>query len=541
MLCARSTKEALFASARKALQETRLSVAVSLRLSRLKHVPSELIPVPEGDECSPNPCGPNSGCRVVGGKAVCFCLPEFEGTPPQTSCALPANPCNPSPCGPNTQCAILSNGFAKCTCLPGYLESPNTIRGCIEPKNPCEPNQCGQGALCDPLREPVCYCPAGTSGNPYRLCVEPVVAPMLCSPGPCGVNADCYVSENKEQCYCRAGFIGSPYSGCRLEPPSPCVPNPCGPGAQCVVSPDGKSMCRCPDGMGGDPTGPAGCHGYECVVDDNCADNQACMGYRCRDPCPGSCGVNANCRVEKHHPVCTCEPGFTGNPVIRCFTVPKPEPQNPCLPSPCGLNTLCQVVSNRAVCSCLPDFQGDPQFGCHPECVLNSDCPINKACLERHCVDPCTITNLCGIHAICQVRDHTATCVCPEGYMGDPFYQCLRTPPVSPVANASKPCLPSPCGPSECNNYGGQVAICDPCLGPEAPYNPQCRPECLTNADCPFNKACLGYLCADPCPGSCGVNALCSVVSHTPVCSCPQGLVGNPFEHCSTPTSKFLD
>jgi hypothetical protein len=541
MLCARSTKEALFASARKALQETRLSVAVSLRLSRLGQVPSELIPVPEGDECSPNPCGPNSGCRVVGGKAVCFCLPEFEGTPPQTPCALPANPCNPSPCGPNTQCAILSNGFAKCTCLPGYLESPNTIRGCIEPKNPCEPNQCGQGALCDPLREPVCYCPAGTSGNPYRLCVEPVVAPMLCSPGPCGVNADCYVSENKEQCYCRAGFIGSPYSGCRLEPPSPCVPNPCGPGAQCVVSPDGKSMCRCPDGMGGDPTGPAGCHGYECVVDDNCADNQACMGYRCRDPCPGSCGVNANCRVEKHHPVCTCEPGFTGNPVIRCFTVPKPEPQNPCLPSPCGLNTLCQVVSNRAVCSCLPDFQGDPQFGCHPECVLNSDCPINKACLERHCVDPCTITNLCGIHAICQVRDHTATCVCPEGYMGDPFYQCLRTPPVSPVANASKPCLPSPCGPSECNNYGGQVAICDPCLGPEAPYNPQCRPECLTNADCPFNKACLGYLCADPCPGSCGVNALCSVVSHTPVCSCPQGLVGNPFEHCSTPTSKFLD
>ncbi len=501
-----------------------------------------LFAVPEGDECSPNPCGPNSGCRVVGGKAVCFCLPEYEGTPPQVPCALPANPCNPSPCGPNTQCTILGSGFAKCTCLPGYLESPNTIRGCIEAKNPCEPNICGQGALCDPLREPVCYCPLGKSGNPYRVCTEPTVAPMLCSPGPCGLNSDCYVSNNQEQCYCRAGFIGDPYSGCRLQPPSPCVPNPCGPGAQCTVSPDGKSMCRCPDGMGGDPTGPAGCHGYECVVDDNCADHQACMGYRCRDPCPGSCGVNANCRVEKHHPVCTCEPNFTGNPVIRCFPIPPRTPdRNPCLPSPCGLNTLCQVVGSRAVCSCLPDFQGDPQFGCRPECVLNSDCPINKACLERHCVDPCTINNLCGIHAICQVRDHTATCICPEGYMGDPFYQCLPTPPVSPIANVSKPCLPSPCGTTmECNNYGGQVAICDPCLGPDAPYNPQCRPECLTNADCPFNRACLGFTCADPCPGSCGVNALCTVVSHTPVCSCPQGLIGNPFEHCSTPTSKYF-
>lgn len=380
-------------------------------------------------------------------------------------------------------------------------------------------------------------------GNPFRICAEPVQAPMLCSPGPCGVNSDCYVSSNQEQCYCRAGFIGNPYSGCRLEPASPCVPNPCGPSAECVITPDGQSMCQCPYGMGGDPTGPAGCHGYECVVDDNCPDHQACMGYRCRDPCPGSCGINANCRVEKHHPVCTCNHGLTGNPVIRCFPLPSPMPEHdPCMPSPCGLNTVCQVSNGRPICLCLPDFQGDPQFGCHPECVLNSDCPISKACINRHCVDPCSIQNLCGIHAICQVRDHTATCVCPDGWMGDPSYQCLLPPPVSivPDANISRPCAPSPCGDnSDCNIYGGQVAICNPCLGPEAPYNPQCRPECLINADCAFDKACLGYICADPCPGSCGVHALCTVVSHTPVCTCPQGLVGNPFEHCSPPMSKY--
>lgn len=380
--------------------------------------------VPEGDPCEPNPCGPNSGCRLVGDKAVCFCLPEYEGTPPQIPCTPPLNPCNPSPCGPNTQCTILSNGFAKCTCLPGYLENPNTIRGCEEQRNPCEPNPCGQGALCDPQREPVCYCPFGAIGNPYRLCTEPRV-PMLCSPGPCGVNADCYVVDNQEHCYCRSGFIGDAYSGCRLSPPTPCDPNPCGPGAQCVVTKDGHSMCRCPDGVSGDPTSPLGCHGYECVIDDDCGDHQACISYRCRDPCPGSCGINANCRVEKHHPVCTCNPGLTGNPVMRCFPVPDEiPPSNPCLPSPCGLNTICQVVKNRAVCSCLPDFKGDPQFGCRPECVLNSDCPKNKACLNRHCINPCD-SSICGLNALCQTTEHTATCSCPDGYIGDAFYQCV--------------------------------------------------------------------------------------------------------------------
>lgn len=356
---------------------------------------------------------------------MCFCLPEYEGTPPQVPCRLPANPCNPSPCGPNTQCAILSNGFAKCTCLHGYLESPNTVRGCIEQRNLCEPNPCGLGALCDPTREPVCVCPTGTRGNPYRSCLEPTLPLVLCQPGPCGINADCYVSNNQERCYCKPGFIGDAYSGCRLEPYSPCLPNPCGPGAECILSPGGQSMCRCPDGIAGDPTGTRGCFGFECVLDEDCSDSQSCMGHKCRDPCPGSCGVGANCRVEKHHPVCTCDHGLTGNPLTRCFTIPTYLPPDPCIPSPCGLNTLCQVMGGRPVCTCLPDFNGDPQFGCQPECILNTDCPQDKACLERRCRNPCKVGAICGLNSVCRVQDHTATCVCAEGFMGDAFFQCI--------------------------------------------------------------------------------------------------------------------
>lgn len=126
--------------------------------------------VPEGDECKPNPCGPNSGCRLVHKRPQCFCLPEYEGIPPIKPCILPSHPCDPSPCGPNTQCAILDNGFAKCTCLPGYIESPNTIRGCVEMKNPCQPNPCGPRAICDPSRQPPCFCPEPLIGNPFKNC-----------------------------------------------------------------------------------------------------------------------------------------------------------------------------------------------------------------------------------------------------------------------------------------------------------------------------------------------------------------------------------
>lgn len=490
--------------------------------------------IPEGNECQPNPCGPNSGCRIVQDTPSCFCLPEYEGQPPHTPCALPQNPCEPSPCGPNTQCSLLSNGYAKCTCLTGYIESPNTIRGCVEPKNPCDPNPCGLGAVCDSTRNPVCYCPEQTVGNPYRSCAQPVIVPEFCKPGPCGPNADCYVANNREECFCRSGYVGDPYSNCREIPRSVCEPNPCGFGAQCIVSPDGNSACRCPDGMSGDPTGVSGCHSHECIVDDDCPYNRACLGYKCRDPCPGSCGVGAYCRVEKHHPVCFCNDGLTGNPLTRCSVLSDPIPsKNPCQPSPCGMNTNCQVLNRRAVCSCAYGFLGDPQSGCRPECTINSDCSFNMACINRKCVNPCDET-ICGVNAKCEVENHTPSCSCLDKYMGDPFYQCTMPPPVT---EPREPCHVNPCDPnSVCQPYGNDVAICDPCTGPNAFAYAHCRPECLTNADCAFDKACLGQKCQDPCPGSCGHGAYCTVVNHNPMCSCPKGLYGNPFEHCAPPT-----
>lgn len=36
------------------------------------------------------------------------------------------------------------------------------------------------------------------------------------------------------------------------------------------------------------------------------------------DPCPGTCGANAQCQVVNHLPLCTCISGYTGDPFRFC-------------------------------------------------------------------------------------------------------------------------------------------------------------------------------------------------------------------------------
>lgn len=97
---------------------------------------------------------------------------------------------------------------------------------------------------------------------------------------------------------------------------------------------------------------------------------------------------------------------------------------------------------------------------------------------------------------------------------------------------ARDPCVPSPCGPfSICRNTGNQPS-CSCSLG-YIGSPPNCRPECVSNQDCISSLACISEKCKDPCPGSCGQNAKCSVINHVSICTCFEGYKGDPFTACA--------
>jgi len=165
--------------------------------------------IKDGQKCRGNQCGPNSGCRMIADRPVCYCLPRYEGNPPALPCVKPMKQCKPNPCGANTECVVVNN-VQRCTCKPGYTESVNTIQGCI------------------PINEPVL---------------------ALCEPGPCGDNAECLVTDIGEDCRCNPGFGGNPFQGCT--PQNPCNPSPCGPNTECSEDRAGQIVCSWSSIQGG--------------------------------------------------------------------------------------------------------------------------------------------------------------------------------------------------------------------------------------------------------------------------------------------------
>lgn len=187
----------------------------------------------------------------------------------------------------------------------------------------------------------------------------------------------------------------------------------------CRVS-NGAAVCACQPNMIGSPPN---CK-PECVVSAECGLREACLNQKCVDPCIGTCGSHTECQVINHNPICSCAPGYTGDPFSACYRqideTPK-QPQNPCIPTPCGPNSECKVINESPACSCLPTYLGTPP-NCRPECTINPECPANRACINQRCVDPCE--GSCGSNTQCTVINHTPSCRCNDQYTGDPFRGC---------------------------------------------------------------------------------------------------------------------
>lgn len=105
------------------------------------------------------------------------------------------------------------------------------------------------------------------------------------------------------------------------ERPTPCIPSPCGANAICREQ-NGAGACQCIQDYIGNPY--EGCR-PECTLNSDCPSNRACINNKCKDPCPGACGANAQCQVINHLPSCTCINGYTGDPFRYCHIVVAEE------------------------------------------------------------------------------------------------------------------------------------------------------------------------------------------------------------------------
>lgn len=101
-------------------------------------------------------------------------------------------------------------------------------------------------------------------------------------------------------------------------PANPCHPSPCGPNSQCREINE-QAVCSCLSNYIGSPPN---CR-PECTASSECPQDKACIKQTCSDPCPGICGLNAECRVINHSPICSCISKFTGDPFTRCFPIPR--------------------------------------------------------------------------------------------------------------------------------------------------------------------------------------------------------------------------
>ncbi|MCL4137510.1 UNVERIFIED_CONTAM: hypothetical protein GTU68_046077 [Idotea baltica] len=350
-----------------------------------------------------------------------------------------------------------------------------------------------------------------------------------CQRGSCGFNAECYEDGREIKCRCLDGYEGNPRVNCIPTPENPCEPNPCGANTQCRVS-NNNAVCACLPLFFGNPNDRDGCK-PECLTNTDCPTQKACFNTQCKDPCIGSCGVNAVCKVVSHRPVCSCPVDYMGNPYTECVIQPIPDseatidrPPLPCQPSPCGSGTQCHTQGQQAVCLCLPGYIGEPYTGCRrPECTVSSDCSSDQLCLNHKCIDPCP--GSCGVNSECSVVSHNPICRCRDGYTGDPFTLCYIKLPVTP-------CHPNPCGINAQCSPIGTFGLCTCLPGYNGDPKTQCEPECVTSSDCLSTQACIRKKCRDPCPGACGSGAQCIVVSHNAICSCPTGYFGNPDYGC---------
>ncbi|RZC36324.1 hypothetical protein BDFB_000159 [Asbolus verrucosus] len=420
----------------------------------------------------------------------------------------------------------------------------------------------------------------------------------LCrNPCDCGTHAACFVQNHRPICSCETGFEGNPNIachtvGCRIDSEcesgkacingnciNPClVKDPCGINAECYVY-QNRAECRCLSGYRGNPL--ERCRVVGCTSNSDCPNDRQCINAQCINPClyDNPCSPRAECRVQNHMSLCRCPPGYIGNPYVDCRKEIKPECredsecpsrlacinkkcQDPCaILEPCHTPAECQVVGSvpvrTMICVCPPGYISSGSGTCNPvtavkefgACVNDDDCPENKACFNAICKDPCK----CGPFADCRVKNHKPVCTCKQGYDGNPEIECTRVGcRRDDDCSGQHSCINKQCAPvcaadrSTCGEkatcYGANHrAICE--CPPGLIGNPKIScilVGCRSDSECPGNRACINNKCESPCASAnpCDASAECVVFNHAVECTCPPGTVSDGKMGCMTRDEK---
>lgn len=180
------------------------------------------------------------------------------------------------------------------------------------------PNYRGTPPNCRPECVVSSECPSNKACLSLK-CIDPCVEK-------CGQNARCHVINHSPICSCLERYTGDPFSRCYQIvypvvadiPKNPCLPSPCGPFSQCREIGNIPSCTCLPDYIGAPPA----CR-PECTINSDCPSNLACINKKCKDPCPGSCGLNAQCIVQNHTPICSCFENYAGDAFTECRPIGK--------------------------------------------------------------------------------------------------------------------------------------------------------------------------------------------------------------------------
>ncbi|CAH8480707.1 unnamed protein product [Schistosoma curassoni] len=270
-----------------------------------------------------------------------------------------------------------------------------------------------------------------------------------------------------------------------------------------------QAFCQCLPGYRGD--GVSHCESDPC---SKCRRNEICENGVCIasgvDLCEGiQCGEQAFCQDG----ACVCTPGYTGDPVVKCY-----EERDPCSHVQCHYDATC----HNGVCTCKDGYIGDGYRECRPretdlchhiQCHPYAQCENGQChCIEGyigdgyydcHVRDPCTGVK-CHQYGECI----SGRCHCLRGYEGDGYYDCRQT--------VTDPCSNVQCHPNGYCRNGRCLCL----NGYEGDGYYECRPV--------HNDLCKYVRCHE--------NAKCNEHGK---CQCLDGYSGDGYYECQKSSQEL--